>query len=86
MRQAETHPQDQGGEWFLDRVCAEHSRASRAEEENEAYLMTDMLTTVVQRGTAMRARELARPIAGKTGTSNAAKDTWFAGYSRRSRQ
>lgn len=53
----------------------------RVLEENEAYLMTDMLTTVVQRGTAVRARELGRPIAGKTGTSNAAKDTWFAGYS-----
>ena len=30
---------------------------------------------------AQRAKELGRPLAGKTGTSNLSKDTWFAGYS-----
>ena len=40
-----------------------------------------MLTSVVDHGTAVRARSLGRPVAGKTGTSNAAKDTWFSGYS-----
>jgi len=52
----------------------------RALEEAEAYLITSLLTSVVEKGTAMNARVLQRPIAGKTGTSNLAKDTWFAGY------
>jgi penicillin-binding protein 1A len=52
----------------------------RALEEAEAYLITSLLTSVVEKGTAMNARVLQRPLAGKTGTSNLAKDTWFAGY------
>jgi penicillin-binding protein 1A len=55
--------------------------ARRVLDEAEAYLMTSMLTSVVDHGTAARARSLGRPLAGKTGTSNGPKDTWFAGYS-----
>jgi penicillin-binding protein 1A len=47
----------------------------------EAYLITSLLRGVVERGTALRARSLGRPLAGKTGTTNLAKDTWFVGYS-----
>jgi penicillin-binding protein 1A len=47
----------------------------------EAYLVTSMLTSVIDHGTAARAKALGRPLAGKTGTSNGPKDTWFAGYS-----
>lgn len=47
----------------------------------EAYLITSLLRGVVERGTAQRARSLGRPLAGKTGTTNEAKDTWFVGYS-----
>jgi len=47
----------------------------------EAYVMTSMLTSVVDHGTAARAKSLGRPLAGKTGTSNGPKDTWFAGFS-----
>jgi penicillin-binding protein 1A len=50
-------------------------------DEAEAYVMTSMLESVVDHGTAAKARELHRPLAGKTGTSNGSKDTWFAGYS-----
>ena len=46
----------------------------------EAYVVTSMLTSVVQDGTARRARSLGRPAAGKTGTSNEARDAWFVGY------
>jgi penicillin-binding protein 1A len=53
----------------------------RVLEETEAYVITDMMTSVVDHGTAVRAKELKRPIAGKTGTSNEAKDTWFCGFS-----
>jgi len=40
-----------------------------------------MLTSVIDHGTGARAKSLGRPLAGKTGTSNGPKDTWFAGYS-----
>ncbi len=46
----------------------------------EAYVLTSMLTSVVTSGTAVAAQTLHRPIAGKTGTSNSARDAWFAGY------
>lgn len=46
-----------------------------------AYQMTSILEGVVQRGTAMRLKSLNRPVAGKTGTTNESKDTWFLGFS-----
>jgi penicillin-binding protein 1A len=45
-----------------------------------AYVVTNMLQSVVEEGTATRAKALKIPIAGKTGTSNEARDTWFIGY------
>jgi penicillin-binding protein 1A len=45
-----------------------------------AYLMTDLLQGVVREGTGTKARELNRPAAGKTGTTNELKDAWFIGY------
>ena len=47
----------------------------------DAYLMTDMLRAVVQEGTGWRLRRLARPLAGKTGTTNGQADAWFMGFS-----
>jgi penicillin-binding protein 1A len=55
--------------------------ARRAMEADEAYLVTSLLRSVVQYGTARRASALGRPVAGKTGTTNQAKDAWFVGYS-----
>ncbi|AUX27972.1 penicillin-binding protein [Sorangium cellulosum] len=55
--------------------------ARRVMEEPEAYVLTSLLTSVVQTGTAKQARSLGRPIAGKTGTTNQSKDAWFVGYS-----
>ena len=45
-----------------------------------AYQLTSMMEGVVERGTA-RGIDLPVPIAGKTGTTNEAKDVWFVGYS-----
>jgi penicillin-binding protein 1A len=49
--------------------------------EAESHLVTHLLTSVIERGTGRAARSLGLPLAGKTGTSNDAKDAWFAGYS-----
>jgi penicillin-binding protein 1A len=53
----------------------------RVLDEAEAYVTTSMLTSVIDHGTAVRAKSLGLPLAGKTGTSNGPKDAWFAGYS-----
>ncbi|SMX44789.1 penicillin-binding protein 1A [Maliponia aquimaris] len=45
-----------------------------------AYQLTSMLQGVVQRGTASRTVNLSVPTAGKTGTTNDAKDVWFVGF------
>jgi penicillin-binding protein 1A len=46
-----------------------------------AYQITSMMEGVVQRGTGTALREVGKPIAGKTGTTNDAKDVWFIGFS-----
>ena len=46
-----------------------------------AYQLTSMMQGVVQRGTASGVVHLPVPIAGKTGTTNDAKDVWFVGFS-----
>ncbi len=46
----------------------------------ESYVMTSLLSSVVEEGTGARAKVLDRPVAGKTGTSNQARDAWFVGY------
>jgi penicillin-binding protein 1A len=45
-----------------------------------AYIMTHLLSGVVEEGTAKVAKALDRPVAGKTGTTNEMKDAWFVGY------
>lgn len=46
-----------------------------------AYQITHMLEGVVERGTGRTIRSIGKPLAGKTGTSNEAVDTWFVGFS-----
>jgi len=57
------------------------SNAPRVIDPRNAWLMTNMMQDVVRYGTGARAGQLGRSdIAGKTGTTNDARDTWFAGY------
>ncbi|MDR0810430.1 MAG: PBP1A family penicillin-binding protein, partial [Gemmobacter sp.] len=53
----------------------------RVIRQEAAQLLTYMLTQVIQRGTGTRARLGDHPVAGKTGTTNAARDAWFIGFS-----
>ena len=46
-----------------------------------AYQITSMMEGVVQAGTATVVKEVGKPIAGKTGTTNDEKDAWFIGFS-----
>ncbi len=45
-----------------------------------AYQLTSMMRGVVERGTAAGQVVLNAPVAGKTGTTNQAKDVWFIGF------
>ena len=47
-----------------------------------AFIMADMMTDVIIRGTAasVRAEGFTRPAAGKTGTTNSYSDAWFVGF------
>ena len=46
-----------------------------------AYQVVGMLEGVVQRGTGRRISVVGKPLAGKTGTTNEERDTWFVGFS-----
>jgi penicillin-binding protein 1A len=45
-----------------------------------AFMMTNLLRGVVQRGTAASAASLNWPLGGKTGTVDDYTDTWFIGF------
>ncbi|TAL54736.1 MAG: penicillin-binding protein 1A [Pandoraea sp.] len=55
--------------------------APRVLDPANAYIMDSMLRSVAQHGTGARSNVLKRTdLAGKTGTTNDARDGWFAGY------
>ncbi len=45
-----------------------------------AYQITSIMEGVIQRGTGVAIKEVGKHLAGKTGTTNEAKDLWFVGY------
>ena len=57
------------------------SNRERVMDAITAYQLTSMMKGVVDRGTASKYIKLPVPIAGKTGTTNDAKDVWFVGFS-----
>jgi len=61
--------------------CPDTVAAPQAITPANAYVMTDIMTDVVQRGTAQRAKALGRSdLAGKTGTTSDRRDAWFVGF------
>jgi 1A family penicillin-binding protein len=67
-----------GGEVLMSAQPA----GQRAVSEATAFLMTSMLSDVVNGGTGWQARRFGfrQPAAGKTGTTNDYRDAWFIGY------
>ncbi|MGB1198646.1 MAG: penicillin-binding protein 1A [Thalassotalea sp.] len=67
-----------------ERVISPQNAFLMTEALNEAIWGADWSTSAGWQGTGFRARSLKRrDIAGKTGTTNEAKDAWFSGFSRR---
>jgi penicillin-binding protein 1A len=61
--------------------CPGETAAPQAISAANAFVMTDMMTDVIQRGTATSAKSLGRSdLAGKTGTTNDRRDAWFVGF------
>ena len=58
------------------------SNRERVMDPITAYQLTSMMTGVVERGTARNTVNLSVPTAGKTGTTNEAKDVWFVGFTK----
>ena len=59
----------------------ESETSTEAVKPEVAFLVTSMMTSVIEEGTAASARgKLGRPAAGKTGTTNSRKDAWFVGF------
>lgn len=56
------------------------SNRERVMDPVTAYQLTSMMRGVVERGTARSSVNLPVPTAGKTGTTNDAKDVWFVGF------
>lgn len=62
-------------------LLEEHTPSAHdALRADTAYVMTNLLRGVVQRGTAASAASLKWPLAGKTGTVNDYTDAWFVGF------
>ncbi|MDR0646408.1 MAG: PBP1A family penicillin-binding protein [Elusimicrobiota bacterium] len=67
--------EDQNG-----RVLEQHiSKEKEAFSMQNSFILINMMKGVVERGTGGAARALKRPLAGKTGTSQNYRDTWFTG-------
>jgi len=56
-------------------------RGKQVLDARTAYQVVHMLEGVVQRGTAVRLRDLGLPIFGKTGTTSGPTNVWFVGGS-----
>jgi penicillin-binding protein 1A len=56
------------------------NKAQQVINENSAFVMVNMMKGVIENGTGYKVKEINRPVAGKTGTSNDQMDAWFIGY------
>jgi penicillin-binding protein 1A len=71
----------EAGKWESQPEPSLVDRREQVLDPMTAYQITSMMEGVVQRGTATVVREVGKPVAGKTGTTNEEKDVWFIGFS-----
>jgi len=71
---------DRFGKVLYDYEAEKASKGQQVITEDSAFVMANLMKGVVDHGTGYRVKELGRPVAGKTGTSNDQMDTWFIGY------
>ena len=71
----------QGEAWANQEPPELPDERERVADPASAYQVVSMLQGVIQRGTGRRVRAVGKPLAGKTGTTNQSKDTWFLGFS-----
>jgi len=71
----------QADKWVNQNEPSMVDRREQVLDPMTAYQITSMMEGVVQRGTATVVREVGKPVAGKTGTTNDEKDVWFIGFS-----
>lgn len=71
---------DRDGQVIYAATDRQLEEAKRVISEESAFLMANLMKGVVERGSGWRIRELGRPSAGKTGTSNDLMDAWYIGY------
>lgn len=71
---------------LIDRVMRQGSDMWKAAPQPEdtinpavAFIVRDLMRTVVTDGSGSGLKGFVRPVVGKTGTTNAARDTWFVG-------
>lgn len=63
------------------KVLEEHvPQGEPAISPQSAFLTTRLMQAVVQEGTGAYARNVGRPVAGKTGTTQDMRDFWFMGF------
>ncbi len=67
--------------WSRQPVPAVPDNREQVTDPGSAYQVVNILIGVVQRGTGRRIRAVGKPLAGKTGTTNEERDTWFMGFS-----
>jgi penicillin-binding protein 1A len=71
---------DRFGNVLYDYALEKAKSARQVISPNSAFVMANMMKGVIDYGTGYKIKELGRPVAGKTGTSNDQMDTWFIGY------
>ncbi|HEY0928730.1 MAG TPA: PBP1A family penicillin-binding protein [Gemmatimonas sp.] len=71
--------EDQFGRLLWERKA---TSGSRVLQPTDAFLVTSLLESVVDKGTGRAVRDagIRGPVAGKTGTTNDGTDVWFVGY------
>jgi penicillin-binding protein 1A len=71
---------DPGASGASEPTVAPFPLPSSGTRSDVAYVLTAMMRQVIESGTASAARSLARPAAGKTGTTQDHRDAWFVGF------